>query len=101
MRTCVEEEVTYRKRITESDGEFFVHKHLLMTRFFPLLLVCLLFFSAALTADSSDSNVISLDSSNFDSVVDGSANVLVEFFAPWYFFFFLICVCRCGFVFGS
>ena len=34
-----------------------------------------------------DADVIDLTESTFDDVVDGSTNVLVEFFAPWYVYF--------------
>src|SRR5688572_23297131 len=45
-----------------------------------LLFVALLaLIGAALT-----SNVVELTPDNFDTVVDGSKHVFVEFFAPWY-----------------
>jgi len=36
------------------------------------------------------SNVVVLDNDNFDSVIDGSKNVLVEFYAPCNFLFSFI-----------
>jgi protein disulfide-isomerase A6 len=41
-------------------------------------LIFLSFVFAALA-----SNVVILDATNFDVVVDGSKHVFVEFFAPW------------------
>ena len=38
----------------------------------------------ALVAFVSASAVVDLTPENFDSVVDGSKHVFVEFFAPWY-----------------
>jgi len=43
------------------------------------IVAALLAFAALCSA----SNVVILTPDNFDSVVDGSKNVLVEFFAPW------------------
>jgi len=43
---------------------------------------------AALIAFAAASSVVDLTPENFDSVVDGSKSVFVEFFAPW-------CVPRC------
>jgi protein disulfide-isomerase A6 len=40
--------------------------------------ICLLFFASVAVAQ-----VVELTPDNFDTVVDGSKNVFVEFFAPW------------------
>ena len=47
---------------------------------FPLLLISL---SECVTDPSSDSNVISLTASSFDTVISEHEHVLVEFYAPW------------------
>ncbi len=43
-----------------------------------------LLFLIACTHYTVNADVVDLTESTFDSVVDGSTNVLVEFFAPWY-----------------
>ena len=42
-----------------------------------------IFFVLIIKALASD--VVTLTPSNFDKIVDGSAHVLVEFYAPWVF----------------
>ena len=46
-------------------------------------LLCSLALSALLFNDTNAAPVVKLSEDNFDAIVDGKTNVLVEFFAPW------------------
>lgn len=52
-----------------------------LSSWFPYTLSLSLWTASVLAAEGSD--VIDLDSSNFDSIVKPESLILVEFFAPW------------------